>query len=424
MHWHRLILLVACCLITAAAGGDAVLYRQQTLTTDGESWTLAVPAGMQLELMTRQLESPRMMNFLPTGDLIIGSRSGHVYRLAPPYRDPEVLVTLSGYPHSIAYRDGELLIARTDGMYRAAWSPRQAAIDPGSVKRLAALPAGGHSSRSVALGPDGRVYLSLGITGNCADNYLDTSYPFDKRRGGVLVLDESGAQPHWQPFAAGLRNPVGFDWHPVTGVLYAANNGPDHLGYDQPPEYFSRLLPGSFHGMPWFQYDGEQLRRDSCIGSRPPRPAREVSLPVATFPAHSAPLGMTFVPAGALDARFTRNAIVALHGSWATRPGGGRFGSRATRRPPKLVMVQFSDGEAAGVVDVVSGFQRPDGARLARPAGVAVGPDGALYFTSDAHTQGLFRLSPIHSSNNNAVRNSPGEQSSIEDLLETIIRLT
>ncbi len=411
MRLLRLIVIVACGIVATAAASAGLSYRQQTLSVDGEHWTLKLPTGMRLELLNQRLDAPRMPLFLPTGDLLIGSKSGTVYRLAPPYRDPEVLVKLPDYPHSLAYRDGELLIARTDGLYRADWSPGQKTLDPDAVTLLAPLPTGGHNSRTVAIGPDQRIYLSLGLSGNCPDEYLGAGYPFARRRGGVLVLDESATPPRWQPFATGLRNPVGFDWHPVTGVLYATNNGPDHLGYDQPPEYFSRLLPGSFHGMPWFQYDGEQLQRDTCIGSRPPRPAREVSLPVATFPARNAPLGMAFVPSGALDARFANNAIVALHGSWATRPGGRWLGSRATRRPPKLVMVQFIDGEATGVVDVVSGFQRADGTRLARPAGVAVGPDGALYFTSDTRTEGLFRLSLIKSGDDHAVGHGPGVQS-------------
>jgi glucose/arabinose dehydrogenase len=413
MHLLRLLLTVLCGITTAAAGGAGLSYRQQTLSVDGEHWTLKVPEGLQLELLTAGMDAPRLPTFLPNGELLIGSKSGNIYRLAPPYRDPAVLVKLSDYPHSVAYRDGELLIARTSGLYRASWSPGRMTLDPGAVRALAPLPTGGHNSRTVALGPDGRIYLSLGIRRNCSDEYLDAGYPFARRRGGVLVLEEGDSQPRWQPFATGLRNPVGFDWHPLTGVLYAANNGPDHLGYEQPPEYFSRLLPGSFHGMPWFQYDGRQLRRDNCIESRPPRPLREVSLPVATFPARNAPLGLAFVPAGALDARFANNAIVALHGSWGTRPGGSHFGSKATRRPPKLVMVQFREGEATGVVDVVTGFQRQDGTRLARPAGVAIGPDGSLYFTSDAHTEGLFRLGPTGSGNPD-IGDSPGGRISRE----------
>jgi glucose/arabinose dehydrogenase len=386
-----LALLLYCATASAAATGLAM--QLQTLTVAGETWTLTVPQDLQLELLTEQLDTPRLMTFLPNRDLIIGSRSGKVYRLAPPYSLPEVLVTLDDYPHSVAYRSGELLIAQTDGLYRAPYQPGQQRIARDAVELYAALPGGGgHNSRTVAIGPDNRIYTSLGISGNCPNEYLDASYRFDDRRGGVLVLDESDGQPRWESFASGLRNPVGLDWHPLTHVLYASNNGPDHLGYEQPPEYFARLLPGSFHGMPWFQYDGTQLHRDRCISSTPPRPRADVSPPVATFPARNAPMGVAFVPAGALDARFSNNAIVALKGSWGTRPSGTMFGSKATRRPPRVMMVQFEDGTATGVFDIISGFQRPDGTRLARPTGVTIGPDGALYFTSDAHTRGLFRL--------------------------------
>ena len=70
------------------------------------------------------------------------------------------------------------------------------------------------------------------------------------------------------------------------------------------------------------------------------------------------------------------------------------FGNRATRRHPALMMVEFEDDEAVKVSKFVTGFQRDDGERLARPVGVAFGPDGALYFTSDSHLEGLFRLRP------------------------------
>jgi glucose/arabinose dehydrogenase len=188
--------------------------------------------------------------------------------------------------------------------------------------------------------------------------------------------------------------------------LYASNNGPDHLGFEQPPEYFSRLLPGSFHGMPWFQFDGQRLRRDHCIARDPPRPIGAVSVPVATFPARNAPMGVAFVPTGALDPRLEGDAIVALRGSWGTQPSGGAMGDPATRREPKLVRVRFAQGEAQEVEDLVSGFQLPDGERWARPVGVGFGPDGALYFTSDSGTEGLFRL--IRSATHTRAAGSPG----------------
>ena len=389
-----MLLLLAMLSCSFAAAGSVLLQQTQSFKANGDTWQISLPENLQLETLTTRLDSPRLMTFLPNNDLLIGSKSGRIYRLAPPYSSPEVLLKLDGYPHSVAWRDGELLIARTDGLYRVPYKPGQPASEPDDVQLVADLPSGGgHSSRSVGVGPDGRVYVSLGISGNCPDEYLDDSYPFDDRRGGVHALDESGRRPALRPFASGLRNPVGLAWHPTTGELYASNNGPDHLGFEQPPEYFSRLLPGSFHGMPWFQFDGKRINRDNCIRRPPPRPIGDVSLPVATFPARNAPMGVTFVPDGALDKRFTGNAIVALRGSWATRPSGGMFGGKASRRHPKLVMVEFTDGEPDGsVVDLITGFQRPDGERLLRPVGVAIGPDGALYFTSDAHLQGLFRL--------------------------------
>lgn len=388
-----LLFLLCFALAPAQASTEALAYEDQTLTLDGERRTVRVPKGYRLELLSR-LDTPRMLTFAANGDLFAGSKSGKVYRLPPPYTKAEVLVQLDDYPHSVAFRQGEILIAQTDGLYRAPYRPGQSGIAPDAVVLLAALPGGGgHDSRTVGVGPDGRVYASLGIQRNCSDQYLGEGYSFEDRRGGVLVLRESGGKASWEPFASGLRNPVGFDWQPQTGVLFASNNGPDHLGYDQPPEYFSRLTAGSFHGMPWFQFDGKQVRRDDdCVSRAPPRPIDEVAIPVATFPSRNAPLGMAFVSKGAMDARLEFDAVVALHGSWGTQPSGGYIGRAATRRAPKIVVVRFQDGQAMRVDDLITGFQLPDGERWARPAGVAIGPDGALYFSSDSDINGLFRL--------------------------------
>jgi len=391
---RKACLPILICLVFAPAyaGVAALTYEQQTLMLDGQRRTVHIPKGYRLELLSL-LDAPRMLSFAANGDLFAGSKSGKVYRLPPPYTKPEVLLQLDGYPHSVAFRRDEILIARTDGLYRSPYRLGQAKIMADQVRLLAALPnGGGHVSRTVGVGPDGRIYVSLGIQNNCSDQYLGVGYSFADRRGGVLVLREDSGKPSWEPFASGLRNPVGFDWQPQTGLLYASNNGPDHQGYDQPPEYFSLLTAGSFHGMPWFQFDGKQIRRDDCIERKPPREIDEVVPPAATFPARNAPMGVVFVPEGAMDSQLAQDAIVALHGSWGTQPGGGFFGSAASRRPPKIVVVRFQDGQAKRVDDLISGFQLADGKRWARPVGVAIGPDGALYFSSDSDTNGLFRL--------------------------------
>jgi glucose/arabinose dehydrogenase len=354
-----------------------------------------LPRGLRLEMLSAGLEQPRMLSFAPDGSLYAGSRSGRVYRLPPPYEIPQEFAKLDDYPHSIAFRPGEVLIARSSGIWRAPWHDGQSTLDSSSLQQLAVLPAdGGHDSRSLRTGPDGRLYVSLGISGNCSDEYLDASYPFERRRGGIFVLEEHAGDARLRPFASGLRNPVGFDWRAADGHLYASNNGPDHHGYEQPPEYFSRVLPGSFHGMPWFQFDGSHIRRDGCI-SRPP-PRTDMHAPVATFPARNAPMAVAFVPPGALLGDLAHDAVVALRGSWGTQPDGGAGGDPASRRPPRLVVVRFnSDGQVTRVDDLLAGLQRADGSRLLRPVGLAFGPDGALYISSDGgELQGLFRLRP------------------------------
>lgn len=103
-------------------------------------------------------------------------------------------------------------------------------------------------------------------------------------------------------------------------------------------------------------------------------------------------MAVLFVPDSEEFGKLGGSALVALHGSWATQPSGGFRGDPASRREPKLVMVRFEDGKATTVEDVITGFQLGNGERWARPVGLALGPDNAIYISSDSETSGIFRL--------------------------------
>lgn len=356
--------------------------------------TVQVADGLILEHLAT-LDGPRLLSLDSAHNLLIGSRANRLYRLAPPYNQAEVLAELDDYPHSAVVRGEQLWVARSAGLYRAAYPPSHLPLQARDFTLVAALPGGGgHNSRSLSLGPDGRLYVALGIRGNCSDEYLGAGYPADLQRGGVLRLRENAdGSAQWEVFASGLRNPVGLAWD-AQGQLYASNNGPDHWGYEQPPEVIRHLEAGSFHGMPWFQWIDGQIKPDRCITTPAPLAAERVSPPFATLPARSAPMGLAFVPPAGLGPLPAGALVVAAHGSWATQPRGDGAGPANTRRAPMLVLIN-AQGQSE---ELLSGLQFADGKRLMRPLGVIFGSDGALYFTSDAgNVQGLLRLRAITS---------------------------
>jgi len=371
-----------------------------TLTVNNKLYSVNIPDGTTIEALNTEMQGPRFMAFASNNDLLIGSKSGVVYRLKAPYTKAEEAIRFGGYPHSVAFRQTaegeEIWLAETNGLYRALYQTNRI-YSKSDFTLVEALPGGGgHNSRTVGVGPDNRVYVAYGITGNCSDEYLSSDYSFNRRRGGIMVLDESTAKPALRAFGSGLRNPIGFDWEPASGILYASNNGPDHQGFDEPKEVFVAVEDGDFFGMPWFQTVRGQVTRDSCITSNPPRPITDVKSPAALLPARSAPMAVAFPRTKDLNGRYTGQAFVAIHGSWGTPPSGTASGDLAGRREPKIAAITLGEQASASVMnDLVFGFQDDNtGSRWARPVGLAFGPDGALYFTSDAGNQGLFRLKP------------------------------
>lgn len=353
----------------------------------GSDHQLNAPQGAKVEQLA-ELEAPRMISIGLDGEMFIGSHAGKVYRLAPPYQEAETLVELGGYPHSVVQRGDQLYVATTDALLRADYRAG-ASLSSDDFEEVAELPGGGgHSSRTLSLGPDQRLYVSLGIQGNCSDQYIGADYDFSQQRGGVMVLDESGDSSEWAPYASGLRNPIGLAWD-NSGILFAINNGPDHWGYDEPAEVLVRTEESSFHGMPWYHWVNGEFQRDDCIASQPPQGVDSIPEPVATLPARSAPMGLTFLPE---NSGLELDAVTAVHGSWATQPDGAAAGDPASRREPMVAGISIDEQGKGKVSELLTGFQNDKGERWARPAGIAYAPDGALYFTSDQGESGLYRM--------------------------------
>jgi glucose/arabinose dehydrogenase len=194
----------------------------------------------------------------------------------------------------------------------------------------------------------------------------------------VLVFDPEGGDRH--VFASGIRNCVGLAVHTSTGDLWCSTNERDGLGDDLVPDYITRIRHGGFYGWPWYYLGDHEDPRHA--GERPDL-ASAVIVPDVLLQSHSAPLQMTFYDANAFPSRYRGNAFAALHGSW----------NRSKRTGPKVIMVPVRGGVPTGdYEDFMTGFVVDDDAVWARPVGVAVARDGALFVSEDGNGT-LWRIS-------------------------------
>jgi glucose/arabinose dehydrogenase len=217
-----------------------------------------------------------------------------------------------------------------------------------------------HWTKSLVASVDGtHLYVGVGSNSNVGENGMDAEH----MRAAILEVD--AATGTTRIFASGLRNPVGLDWEPHTGTLWAVVNERDELGSDLVPDYLTSVRRDAFYGWP-YSYFGQHV--DERVS--PPRPdlvARAVP-PDFALGAHVAPLGLAFNKNDV--AGYGEGAFVGLHGSWNRRPLNGY----------SVVFVPFTEGRPANPIQVVlSGFVDADGNARGRPVGVSLdGREGLL----------------------------------------------
>ena len=338
-----------------------------------QSRQVSVPPGFQVNVFASGLGSSRFMAVGPDGALYVTQiNEGRVARIADTNDDgvaDQVNTFADGLnkPHGLAWRDNWLYVGETHQVIRLLDTNGIGNADTREVVVPDLPTGGGHFTRTVTIGPDGMLYVSIGSScNNCVEG--------DERRAAVMQYHPDGSGG--RVYARGLRNSVGLAFEPDSGSLWGTDNGRDRLGDDYPPDEINIIRDGAHYGWPHChanrQPDPEQGRPEFCPSTEPA--ALELQ-------AHSAALGLTFYTGGQFPAEYEEDAFVAFHGSW----------NRSVKTGYKVVRVYVSDGAPRGYTDFATGWLDANGEVSARPVDVLVWHDGSL-LVSDDRGGTIFRI--------------------------------
>lgn len=331
---------------------------------------LHVPPGFSAAIWAKDLNNPRNLALAPNGDVFVAETAAgrvRVFRDANGDGVPERVFTFAenlDEPFGLVFTPNALFVGNTDAVVRFDYKPGQTSA-AAAPKKVLDLPARGHSTRNLALAPDGKtLYVAIGSQTN-------VSVESDPRRAAILEANLDGSNA--RVFASGLRNPVGLAWNPATHALWTSVNERDGLGDDLVPDFITEVKRGAFYGWP-YSYIGANVdpRRK---GERPDLVAKAI-VPSVLIQAHSAPLGVAFYSGSMFPQPYRGGAFVALHGSW----------NRSERTGYKVIHVPFRNGvPAGGYDDFMVGWSTDATSRrvAGRPVGLLVMRDGSLLVADD-----------------------------------------
>lgn len=378
-------------VLAAGLSGAAYFYRTQLRgiwpavsgpsgdiaeSIDANETPLNLPEGFSASIFARDLVNPRVMIYGPDGNIWVSIPSeGKVISLKDADGDGRaethlVVAENLNKPHGIAVKCDEkclVYVAETDQVAVYDFDAKNSKLI--NKKKLVSLPTGGnHFTRTIMFMPspdDNRLLISIGSSCNLCDET-------DTQRAKILSMNADGSDV--KVFARGLRNSVMMAIHPVNGKIWATEMGRDLLGDNLPPDEINILEEGGNYGWPICygknihdtDFDKNTYIRNPCM-----EPFEKPSY--IDIPAHSAPLGLAFIPEEGWPQEYWHNLLVAYHGSW----------NRSVPTGYKIVRYKLdSNGKYLGEEDFITGWLK-DGRASGRPIGVLIQPGGIIFISDD-----------------------------------------
>lgn len=338
---------------------------------------LRVPEGFTISVFAQDIKNVRSMTLSPSGTLFAGSRDeGKVYAMKDENKDGKadkvmVIAEKLDKPTGITFHNGDLYVSEISRIliYRGIENKLNSPPAP-EVLGYTFPTEEHHGWKFIDFGPDGKLYVPVGAPCNICNKESE-----DKRFASIMRMDADGKNA--EIYAHGVRNTVGFAWHPTTKELWFTDNGRDWMGDDTPPcELNYAPQPGMHFGFPYCHgttvLDPEHGKGKNCT---------DYVLPIQNLDPHVAPLGMTFYNGKTFPEKYRNGAFIAEHGSWnRTKPIGYR-----------VTFVQLDGNKAVSYEIFAQGWLKDNGNRTGRPVDVLQWTDGSL-LVSDDYGNAIYRI--------------------------------
>ena len=378
-NWLRTIVFPPVLALAAYAGYVGCRGSSDVSGAELAVDTIKLPPGFAIDVFASGVDNARSLALGDKGTVFVGTRTaGKVYAVVDANGDNKAdrVVTLaSGWnmPNGVAYRDGALYVAEVSRVHR--FDDIERTLDqPSSRVVNDSFPTDRHHGwKFIAFGPDGWLYVPVGAPCNVCDRRAA-----DRRYATIMRMRPDGSSP--EVFAEGVRNTVGFAWHPATGALWFTDNGRDNLGDDVPPDELNvATRAGQDFGFP---YCHSGTIPDPEFGKA--RACSEFVRPVQRLGPHVAALGLRFYTGAMFPAAYRNQVFIAEHGSW----------NRSRKIGYRVMLVRLEGDRAVGYEPFAQGWLQGERA-WGRPVDLLVMPDGAL-LVSDDEADAIYRISYGH----------------------------